>query len=169
MSTPSLPWGLPHLALRIPLPTTTSCPSLPENWSIGPSAHQHLPRNIPGVMDRQRGYPYATKTWQLEVCVWGLLVGPSAGTLGSPPPFTYLWLCYRAQDMKDRRGETRRARKGRARGLRLSLWQIRVIFLLFPLFLCKKCRKAGQLFARSVLFPEGRGKEGPRPVNPVWD
>lgn len=111
-------------------------------------------------MDRQRGYPYATKTWQLEVCVWGLLLGPSAGTLGSPPPLTYLWLCYRAQDMKDRRGETRRGKKGKARGLRLSLWQIRVIFLLFPLFLCKKCRKAGQLFARSVLFPEGRGEGG---------
>lgn len=109
-------------------------------------------------MDRQRGYPYTTKTWQLEG--GGLLVGPSAGTLGSPPPLTYLWLCYRAQDMKDRRGETRRGRKGRTRGLRLSLWQRRVIFLLFPLFLCKKCRKAGQLFARSVLFPEGRGEGG---------
>lgn len=94
-------------------------------------------------------------------CGGGLLVGPSAGTLGSPPPLTYLWLCYRAQDMKDRRGETRRGRKGRARGLRLSLWQIRVIFLLFPLFNVKSAGKLGSSLQGQYYFQRGGVRRGP--------
>lgn len=92
----------------------------------------------------------------------------------SPSP--YLWLCCRAQDRRDGRRETRRegkARQGKGKGSAAQFVANKglgfVVVFTSPFFLCKKCRKAGQLFARSVMFPEGRGKEGPRPVNPAWD
>lgn len=69
--------------------------------------------------------------------------------------------------MKDRRDQERKERKGK--GSAAQFVANKGYLSPFPPFQCKKCRKAGQLFARSVLFPEGRGEEGPRPVNPVWD
>lgn len=102
-------------------------------------------------------------------------MGPSAGTLGFPPPLTYGFAAEpkigetgeERQEKRERRGEGSAAQFVASKGLGFF-----VFFFCFsfpPFFLCKKCRKAGQLFERSVMFPEGRGKEGPRPVNPVWD
>lgn len=106
-------------------------------------------------------------------------MGPSAGTLGfPPPPLTYGFAAEpkigetgeERQEKRERRGEGSAAQFVASKGLGFLFF----FFFCFsfpppPFFLCKKCRKAGQLFERSVMFPEGRGKEGPRPVNPVWD
>lgn len=77
------------------------------------------------------------------------------------------------QERQERKDQERRERKGEGSAAQFvankGLGFLFFVFLFSPFFLCKKCRKAGQLFEWSVMFPEGKGKEGPRPVNPAWD
>lgn len=86
----------------------------------------------------------------------------------SPSPYLSMALLQSPRhERQERRDQERKERKGK--GSAAQFVANKGYLSPFPPFQCKKCRKAGQLFARSVLFPEGRGEEGPRPVNPVWD
>lgn len=85
-------------------------------------------------------------------------MGPSAGTLGFPPPLTYGFAAEpkTGETGEERPGEERKEREGSAaqfvasKGLGFCVLIFFFLFFCFfpplPLFLCKKCRKAGQLF-----------------------